>query len=75
MQRAEFSAQLDTASVRQPNVENSNIRTRGRHSVQSFFNAAGFTDHLEIVLAFEHVAHAPTDNFVVVHQKDPQRHP
>jgi hypothetical protein len=74
MSGAELAAQFDTVPVGKPNIQDCHVWGRSRDPMQSFLDSGGFADDLEVVLGFEHVADAPTDDLMVVDEKDAQGH-
>ena len=70
----DLSAHLDSAAVREADIENCDIRSRGRYATQRFFGRRRFADHDEVILGLDQLAQPTTHHFVVIKQEHASRH-
>ncbi len=72
--RADLAADLDAVAVGQADVEDGDVRARGRDAPVRLLGGAGLADDLEVVLGLEQVAQAAADDLVVVEEEHADRH-
>ena len=70
MAAADVAANLDTAAVGDPYIEDGDIGTGARDAVERLGGRAGLAHDFQVVFGLEQLADAAADHLVVVEQED-----
>ena len=74
MLRADLATHLHTVTVGQADIENGDVRARGRDAPVGLLGGPRLADDFEVVFRFEQFAHAATHHFVVIEEEHSHRH-
>ena len=74
MLRADLAAHLDAVAVGEADVEDGDVRARGRDPAVGLLGGSGLADDLEVVLGLEQFADAAAHDLVVVEEEHADRH-
>ena len=69
----QLPADTDAVAVRQPHVENGNVRAYRGHAGERLGCGGCLADNFDVPLGFEQVAHPASHHFVVVEQEHADR--
>jgi hypothetical protein len=72
--RPDLAADLDAAPIRQPHVENGDVRLCRRNARQGVGDGARLADHVNVLSTLEQGAQARPDHLMIVEEEDTQCH-